>query len=435
MNRIGQRQARVLLVDDDPSFLRTLCRVLELEFDVYCATSTAEGLHLLRQQTLDLALIDYSLQDGSNGLELMAAIRRFDPTIAVLLLSGTIDVPACANAMQMGASDVIVKPPEFDRLIKRLQDCLPAVDTARRHRAQTALIDDPYGLFDASTAMRSLMNKVVRVAPAKVPVLLGGEPGTGKRAVAQVIHQLSAERDHPLVVLALDDLTTEPAVEVIRQLRERLMPASATLWLREVDLARSDTRRLVDELLDRPNRILVTLAGGQNEPVLPERAEGSTWARLSPFSFVVPPLRERGEQAIEARASFFLTKLRRHEGRGPLLLSPEAREVLLSYSWPGNVAQLHQVLFRAFASSGDASSISSARIRDALEPALKATSEPLQSKEAASHLRWSLRGAEYRQILAVLEHTGGHISQSAQLLGITRSTLYRKMQEFGISAH
>lgn len=424
------KRPRILIVEDDVVLCDLLARVLSSRYDVEATTTSAQALAVVMQQPVDAAIIDYSLGDGTTGLELIATLRAHDETLATIILSGNIEVPEAVLAMQRGAVDVQLKPPDFERLLATLRECLPQVTARRRLRAQSCLVDDPYGIFDASAPMERVLRRVMRMASIDAPMVLEGEAGTGKHALIQIAHQLSPWSHEPLGVYAMGaPIDVDAAIDALERMLTRRRAERATILLRDIESAPPRVFDLVDAVLQTENRVLASsegnLAHAATTGGLPERV----WHRIAPYVIAVPSLHDRGTAAIDARIAFTIGKLRSVEGVGPFTMDVDARELLHHLPLPGNVPQLAALVREAFVYAGDVSTIALRHVRAATAAIVDRSSPAATTPDEA---RWSLRAAEQRQIEAVLTRTEGHITQAARLLGITRSTLYRKMREFGL---
>lgn len=365
----------LLLVDDEPEFLRSLRAALEAEYEVRCARSRVEAFSLLSPAP-DVALIDLRLNDedaaNREGLTLLQELRAHFPYLPILMITAYGDMRVAVEAMKQGASDFLEKPLDLVELRARLAAALEN----SRARQQVALLEadlrrlDPRELIGESEAMREVRRWIDVVAQdGKVTVLITGETGTGKELVARAIHKRGARRSRPFVAVALAAIPS-PMTETelfgyeagaftdARERRAGYIEAAhgGVLFLDEIgeiDLAvQAKLLRFLEERTfqrlgsTQPVQADVQVIAATNADLAQRVREGrfreDLYYRLKVCEIHLPPLRERRED-IPLLVHHFL-RLQRQHGRQVEKVSREAMQALQQYSWPGNIRQLKNFL-------------------------------------------------------------------------------------------
>jgi DNA-binding NtrC family response regulator len=431
---------RLLVVDDEPALLRYTRLQLESRgFTVSTAASGTEAIRLATSEVFDGIVLDHQLGD-TDSLAVLDALQARDRGITVVILSGTIDVLETVRAIRAGAEDVQIKPANLDHLVAALERGLARTALARSRALMATQVLDPYGVLDDSPAMQRVRQLVQASATNDLPLLFRGEPGTGKRALAEMAHQLSPRAGDPLVCVTIPD---GPEAAQLRALQSALAhfpvhngrpQLRGTLLLADVatlaPAVQSALLGLVDarqaERQGQPPsdlRVITTTSVTDLHPFGTGAGSASLWQRLSTIPIAVPALAERGPQAIMALATRHLQRLRLDGGDGPSRFTAPAAEWLGSLPWPGNVPQLRHVVDEAFLRAWSDAQVDVPHLEPVLlEAGLHANSDRQEAD-------WSLRTLERRHIRTVLAMTGDNRTRAAKLLGITRATLYNKLAE------
>ena len=444
-------RARVLIVDDEQPFCGVLCGVLEKQGHKVKGTETAEeALPLLERKIFDLVICDLRLP-GMSGLDVLRAVREKAPDTRFIMITAFGDIESAVEALKLGAVDYLTKPFLFDDLILRINRLLEHVALEESHAAlQDELVAryGPRGLVGQSVAMQKVGELIRRVAPTNSNVLIIGESGTGKEVVARTIHRMSGRRDQRLVTVncaALPDTLLESelfghakgAFTGALRNKEGMFQAAdgGTLFLDEVGAMPSALQSKILRAVESKEiipigttasikadvRILAATNTDLAEASKTGRFMDALYYRLNVFEIRMPPLRERKEDIpvlIEHFIPRFSQELKKHITGA----SDEAMAMLMAYGWPGNVRELENSIERAIIlTDGD-----------------QITAEALPLSLQSSHrgpegrpldLRSVLRRAELDHLAAVLALTGQDKVKAAKILGISLSSLYRKLEQ------
>ncbi|HEX7061716.1 MAG TPA: sigma-54 dependent transcriptional regulator [Woeseiaceae bacterium] len=446
--------SRVLIADDQRDVLDALALLLKGEpFEVEKATSPAAVLAALRRSAFDALLIDLNYTrdttSGREGLELLEAVRQLEPELPVIVMTawGTIDLAVAA--MRAGASDFIEKPWDNQRLLSVLRNQVElgrALRTARRLQAENELLHGAKNEFIAhSAAMQPVLQLVARVAPSDANILITGEAGVGKGELARLIHERSHRREHAFISVNMGGIAESIfESEMFGHVRGAFTDARADR-IGRFELADGGTLFL-DEIACLPygqqGKLLRVLESGDYEPVGSSRTRhadvrvvsatngdlramvaGNAFRddllfRLNTVEIRLPPLRERRDD-IMPLAALFLDVYARKYGREPGGFARDAAQALLAYAWPGNVRELSHVIERAVLIRGGPQ-IQGADLMLARRPA-----GPGPQLE-----QLTLEQAEETLIRAALERCDGNVQAAAEQLGLSRSSLYRRMEKY-----
>ena len=438
--------ARILIVDDDATFRLTTGALLHADgHEVAEAPDGQRAVDQLRERQFDLLLVDLRMP-GIDGLKLVEALRLWGHGVPILMISGFGTVDSAVRALHLGADDFLLKPVEPDVLSARVNDLLE-----RRPRADGSS-SGVSGMVGRAPSMNALYERMRRVAPTETTVLVTGETGTGKELVARGVHALSTRKAGPFLAvncaaLAEGILESELFGHVrgafTGAMRDRAGVFEAanggTLFLDEIGATSPGLQaRLLRALQEReitrvgsttPTNIDVRVIAATNRDLRELVKEGSfredLYYRLEVFPLSVPPLRERSSDIpLFVEHALVLLRTRLPEAKS-LSCSPFAMRLLREYRWPGNVRQLFAVIESAAISAGggrvEAQHLSE-EVRGGVDP--------------SSHLRYRSsvpEDDERAAIEAALSHAGGTLSHAAELLGMGRTTLWRKMRAYGIA--
>ncbi len=442
--------ARILLVDDDRAFRLSTAELLRQDgYVVETAADGQEAVEALRGSPFDLMLLDLRMP-GLDGTSLVTALRKWGDAIPVLMISGYGTVDAAVHALHAGADDFVTKPVEPAVLSDRVATLLE-----RRPTAQLASARIPGGMVGRSPAMRMVFEAIRLVAPTDATVLVLGETGTGKELVARSVHALSTRADGPFVPVncaALPETLLES--ELFGHVKGSFTGAvrdnpglfraahGGTIFLDEIgDINPAMQHRLLRVLQERELkpvgavrsvdvdvRVIAATHRNLKEDVETGRFREDLFYRLNVFRIELPPLRDHRAD-IPLLVEHALGRLgERSSGTLRPVCSPYAMRMLQSHDWPGNVRELFAALESACIRSGGQ------RIEVQHLPAevRTATGEPGRTTGSLRYRSTADDDAERASILAALEQAGGVRSRAAELLGMGRTTLWRKLKQYGV---
>lgn len=441
------KPARILIVDDEPGIRSSLGGVLQDEgFAVHAVESGEACLEELARLPYELVLLDVWLP-GMDGLEVLERIeegaRPGRP--AVIMISGHGSIETAVRATKCGAFDFLEKPLTIDKVIVVVNNAL----AQRRLRLELRELKEQgrarLQLIGESVPIKALRQQIELMAATNGRVLIYGESGVGKELVAHAIHAQSLRADGPFVevncaAIPEDAIESELFGHHPGKTGKFEKANGGTLFLDEVGDMSLKTQAKVLRALDEqriepvgssePLQVDVRVIASTNKNLSEEISRGNfredLFYRLNVIPFSVPPLRERAGD-IAALAAHFLDEFTTAYGRKPKELTPEALEVLQSHLWPGNVRELRNLMERMV--------IMYPQIRiDARHiPLNTARRAPETSQQQFATLHEVRQAAERDYILRKLDETGGNVSRAAEILGLERSNLYKKMRALGIA--
>jgi DNA-binding NtrC family response regulator len=444
----------VLLVDDDPSVLRLLCRYFDrLGWETYQALSGEDGVRTYEAQRPDLVLLDVNLP-GVSGLHILEVLMARDAT--VMMLTGQAEVSVAVDAMRAGAEGFLTKPVDLDHLGAAAERAVEKVELRRANNllAERVAEQGRTGTLGESPRMRELARQVELLAAAPdTTLLLLGESGTGKSFVAELTHGLSPRARAPFVEINCAGLSAtfldselfgheRGAFTDAKEMKRGLFEVAdrGTIFLDEIgDLAPELQPKLLRVLETRSFRRLggtreisvdVRLIAATNRDLAAEVRTGrfreDLFYRLSVFPLTIAPLRDRSREDVMALIRESLRQLApRHPG-SPAMLSDRALEPMLTYTWPGNVRELRNVIERALVLARGADSI----LPEHLPEAMRAPGAPRAQRLDSSVL--TLEEVERQHIERTLYISEGNRTLAATRLGISRATLHAKIKQYGL---
>lgn len=440
--------ARLLVVDDDPGIVAALVGIFTLAgHQVSSTTDPRAAAALYAAHEPDAVVLDVTMPEH-DGFAVLDELRALDPDACVLMLTGNGDIESAVQAMRSGAENFLTKPFVKEHLLLTLERALAQAELRRAHRLR-----DAQARADEQTAELVLGRPVVRLleilARKRSPILIHGERGTGRRLAATLLHRLSDRADQPLLQLRVRDVNDTA-------LRATLVGSDGQPGL--VRLAQRGTFVLlgVESLAPAIQELLVRLFGDR-DGVDASRNDGlpSAAARLIAVTNVdparnggehplarafvhlfgalpvqLPPLRDRGRDTIVALAEHTVRAGFVSTGLGPARLTGGAIDALLAHSWPGNLSELEDVIATAVLLAAHEDAVDSTHVQQALtESASPATViTPVPSAPTPPTLR-TLSDVERDHVAAVMQAVRGNVSEAARVLGITRTTLYKKLRD------
>lgn len=440
--------AKLLLVDDDSQLRSGLARFLRRSgFEVLEAETCAEARALQVAELPDLTVVDYELPDGT-AFDILNFARERESPEAIIVMTGLGTIDLAVQAIKLGAEHFATKPIDHESLVILVRRTLEAQQRHRQHDAVKALTarDARHPFIGESKRAQRLRELAEAVSSSDAPVLILGETGSGKGVLARWLHEHGLRRAEPFVDLNCAGLSRELLEsELFGHQRGAFTGAvsnkpglievasKGTLFLDEIgDLDLSVQPKLLKVLEDRTFRRLgevrsrsadVRLIAATHRDLVKmsqqEKFRQDLYYRINTITIEVPPLRTRPED-IPALAAAILQELGQRQGRAVPSLGQDALAVLRGYEWPGNIRELRNVLERAllFCKGGS------------IDRATLGFDRSLQPDDGVEGQ--TLDEAERRHITSVLRKTAGRVDDAAQVLALSRSSLYAKLKKFGI---
>ncbi|MEA2204660.1 MAG: hypothetical protein QOE77_1436 [Blastocatellia bacterium] len=465
---MSEAQTTRLLVAEDETNLRMVLQkeLQRLGYRVQVAPDGEAALRRLEESNVDVLLCDINMP-RMDGMELLRRVHERPNPPEVIMLTGNGTIETAVEAMKMGAYDYLTKPYTINELDVRVRQAAEKrrlrVDN-QRLREQLARQSALPEIVSVSQTMREAVRLVERVAPSDASVLITGESGTGKELIAHAIHRLSTRADASFIDLncaAFQESLLESELFGYeagafsgakgRKLGLIELADGGTLFLDEVTelpaplqaklLRAIETRTFFRVGGVRKVEVNVRIVAATNRNLDTVIADGSFRSdllyRINGFQISLPPLRERPED-IEPLTEHTLKQL----SAAPPEITPEARAALRAYSWPGNVRQLRNCLERGVLLANNnlitldelppevaRPSVGSASLTSF---SVAAGSQSMSGSTSDSGTPTSLREVERQQILSALEQTGWHRGKTAEILGISPSTLYRRLRDYNL---
>lgn len=455
----------LLIVEDERATREGLRSALEEEFDVYSAAGTSEALAILKSEPIKLLLTDLRL-GGDSGMDLLdAALALPEPPVAIMMTAyGSVDT--AVEAMRRGAWHFVTKPLNLDEVEMQLKRALRSRTLETENvqlAAQVKKIHKLDRLIGKSPAIQRVSELVQQVAPTRATVLIEGESGTGKEVVAHTLHHLSGRPAAKMVIVHCAALSPQLLESELfghekgaftgasqRRIGRFEQADGGTLFLDEIGEIDPATqvkllRVLSERTLERvgsnsPIKVDVRVIAATNKNLKDLVGKGTfrddLYFRLNVVKVEMPPLRVRREDIV-LLANSFLQEFAKENDRPVKPLSDAGMELLLSYSWPGNVRELRTVIEHGVVMCND-SVIEARHLPQFLHIPTDHTeylpmNSPSSTKMALdAPAEFNLHALETNTIRAALSLAGGNRTHAADLLGVSRRTLQRKLKELGL---
>jgi DNA-binding NtrC family response regulator len=460
--------ARILVVDDEVVIRKALERFLGgLKYDVLTAKDGEEAMEIVGREAVDLALVDL-VMPKMDGVELIRRMKREQPAIVPIVLTGFGTITSAVEAMKAGAYHYLTKPFELDDIASLISTALEHRQLKEENRLLKNQLREKYrfeNIVGSSDEMAVVFDLIEKVAETDSTVLITGESGTGKELVARAIHYNSARRDKPLVVVncaaipedlleselfghvkgaftgavathagrfdaadrgtifldEIGDMSMKLQVKVLRVLQEQRFEPVGSTTSHQVDV-----------------RIIAATNHDLDRAVKERRFRDDLYYRLNVIPIHIPPLRERRAD-IPLLVEHFLRKYSRESGRPEKGFTPAAATRIAAYGWPGNVRELENFIERLIV-------LSKGETLDVVDlPEKIAGASPLQIHAAMEEGQFDIPEVgisfkkavddfESKLIMGALRRTGGNKNKAASLLRLNRTTLVEKIKKKGLDA-
>lgn len=449
--------ADILIVDDESDIRNLICGILE---DEGYKTAQAENAEQVFDRTasrkFSLVVLDIWLQNSEyDGLGILEKLKAENPDVPVIMISGHGTIETAVKAIRMGAYDFIEKPFKTDRLLLMVARALEAAALRRENTALKQQQESPLELIGDSHAFHMMLQMVEKVAATNSRVLISGPAGVGKEVAARAIHAKSARAKHPFIALNCASLTPEKieselfGIEGQGSIGVLERADGGTLLLDEVSDLPMETQAKILRVLQEQSfasiggttqikvdvRILAATSRNLEEKIEDGKFREDLYYRLNVVPIVIPPLRERKED-VPLLISHFMKRNARQSGIPERVISEGAMSAFTSYSWPGNVRQLKNLVewMMILGSTHDNAPIQTSdlppEIAGIIPSALKGD---WKEDLIALPLREAREVFEREYLLAQINRFSGNISRTAQFVGMERSALHRKLKSLHIT--
>ena len=443
----------ILIIDDEKNIREGLGAAFEMEgYEVRLAANGKEGLDCIAKGDIDLVITDLRM-DGISGEEVLRRVTTETPGIPVIVLTGHGSIDAAVDAMRNGAYDFLTKPLNLDRLSMLAKRALERRELSLQHTQLKAEVSSAHTLdnmIGKSGEMQKVFTLIKKVAPTKASVLITGESGVGKELVADAIHNLSPRSAHEMIKVhcaALSETLLESELfghekgaytgaEKMQKGRFELAHES-TIFLDEIGEVNAGVqvkllRVLQDhkimrvggeKTIDIDVRVIAATNRDMEKEVKEGRFREDLYYRLNVVHIAVPPLRERRDD-IPLLLNAFLKEYAKENGKNVTGIDNRARALLYKYDWPGNIRELRNCIESAVVMCGG-----NEITPEDLPPTVSAS---IAAPSITIPVGTTLDDAEKAIICENLAANKGNKSKTADILGIGRKTLHRKLQEYGV---
>ena len=448
---------RILVVDDEQGIRAALGQLLEYEgYEVKTFANAQDGITEYQKWRPHLVFMDVKMA-GMDGMEALKKLREIDPNATVVMISGHATIRTAVEATQLGAYEILEKPLDTDRILVMLRNALSHLDLQEENARLKQSIEAPHEIVGKTAAMRSLMEKIQKVAATPARVLITGENGTGKELVARALHRLSPRAKQPFVEVNCAAIPGELIEsELFGHMKGSFTGAvsdragkfeqanKGTLFLDEIgDMSLAAQAKVLRVLQDnvitriggaKPVSVDVRVIAATNKTLENEIAAGKfredLYYRLNVVPINVPPIRERRED-IPLLAQYFVATLSAREGIPPRTLTADALERLASLDWPGNVRELRNTVERLLIlapnteiSARDIDRLAGQRVLDDAGLATLSQCKTFEEFKDA---------AERAFLLNKLREFDWNVSETARAVEMPRSNLYKKIERYSLT--
>ncbi len=449
-----QNGARILIVDDEKIALRNLEHVMKKEGYVVVATQSGQNaLKLLEEQQFEVVLTDLKMEKV-DGMQILKRCRDLSPDTEVIMITGFATLESAVNTMKQGAFYYIAKPFKLDEVRKVVKEAVEKVRLKTENRQLREQLENYQGKVKIVTQdphMEKLLDTARQIAPTDCNIIISGESGTGKELLARFIHFNSKRSQGPFSAINCGAFTEELLGNELFGHEKGAFTGATTVKKGLIEMASGGTL-LLDEITEMPPSMQVKLLRviqerevlklGGTEPVrvdvrfiaatnrdLQEATKAGhfrqdLYFRLNVVSLHVPPLSERKED-VPLLSYYFLKKYSSLMKKNVMEISPEVLALLTNYGFPGNVRELENIIERGVALSGGTTIEAAYLPEDLRELSIRTFRKregniPSLEEQEMSYIQW------------VLSEVGGNKTLTAQILGIDRVSLWRKLKRYGL---
>ena len=441
----------ILIVDDEKPTRDLMERALGRDYKVFAAPDAEQAMKILENESEIALMLSDIRMPGMDGMQLLKIAKQKHPRLACILLTAFGSVDQAVSAMKEGADDFITKPVDLDQLDLRIAKALKTADLEKQVDDLSSRLNDKYGMENmvgSSEAMQKVFTMIRKAAPSAATVLIQGPNGTGKELVAHALHNLSPRANKPFIEINCGAIPENLIESELFGHEKGSFTGAVSQHIGSFEAANQGTIFL-DEIGELPLHLQVKLlralenrsfqrVGGTEKIKVDIRVVAATnkdlkaavangtfredlYYRLNVVGIQLPPLKDR-QGDIALIAGRFIKELAQSGNPGVTGITPAARSLLEAYSWPGNVRELRNTIERMIVLSGGGQ--------------LDVNDVPEEIRTTASGAKMTIANSgtldqtEQAKILAVLQDCKGNRTEAAKRLGISRRTIYRKIDEY-----
>ena len=449
-----QAAEKILIVDDEESIVKSLTGILEDEgFTPFSAESGEAALAFLERDQPDLVLLDIWLP-GIDGIEVLKRIKEQAPGLQVVMMSGHGTIATAVEATKLGAYDFVEKPLSLDKVILAIGRALEMKRLSEENRRLRESLQEDHQILGRSEVVDRLREQIKMAAPADSWILITGENGTGKEYVARNLHRLSLRADRDFIAVNCAAIPEELIESELfghekgaftgageKKLGKFELAHRGTLFLDEIaDMSLKTQSKILrilqerqfervggNETINVDVRVVAATNKNLEELITQNQFRDDLYYRLNVIPIRVPPLRERLED-MPIMVAHFADQLAHTSTTSRKSFSPEALEALSAYSWPGNVRELRNLVERLVIMSPGPQ----IQLEDIPEEYRAGARTPVRQAFSSANLKDAREEFEREFIAMKLEEHGGNISRTAQVIGISREALHRRIESLGL---
>ena len=444
---------RILIIDNDQAFLMALKNTLEYnKYEAVPLLNPLKTMEVLNEKHFDCVLLDVAMP-GMNGLDLLQQIAKVHPLLPVIMISGESTISIAVDAIHQGAYDFLEKPIETKRLLLTIRKAIERKNLANEKNVLLQQLSENYTMIGNSPEFRKVLQSIARFADTDLKILITGETGTGKELVARALHHNSKRNGRRFETINCASIPSELMESELFGHAKGSFSGAISDHTGKFEIANGGTLFL-DEIGDMDMRLqaklLRVLEDGQIQKIGSNKTievdvriisatnkdlgkmieEGKfredLYHRINMVEIHLPPLRKR-KSDIKPLADYFLKKFAQTYNKKLLGFSPQAMQLLHDYDWPGNVRELQNVVHK-IAVLCHQSIVPAENVELALGLNPEMQSQLLKSMLLKDRVALT----EKEHIVNTLAATGGKLNKTAELLGIERTTLFKKMKKYGI---
>lgn len=465
---MNKEKATILIIDDSESFLGDMNLLLKNEYRILTAENGRMGLEYIKNENIDLVLLDLFFKKSSDGLSILKEIKKINATLPVIMITDYSSVETAVKAMHLGALDYISKTPEINRLRLLIQKVMEEQILLLQKESLQEEAGSKYRfMVGASDSIQKIREQIDLYADINSPVLITGETGTGKELVARQLHLRSNRQKSPFIPIncaAIPENLIESELfghekgaftgANKRKLGKFEIAGNGTLFLDEVSRLSSSAQLKLLRILQENEfqrvggndtiickaRIVAASNESLEKMVARETFREDLFYRLNVLTIYLPPLRERPDD-LDELIPFLTNQICDELKFSRCRFSPEAVNLMKNYSWPGNVRELQNILTRAVIIHKDKKILDSHAVSQCLTPVLSS----LQKEEAIPTPTNPEEFADYKQkyiddrlielekkfVTYLMDKFNGNVTLAARFMGLSRTNFYKMMQRCG----